>query len=752
MRWLFTVFTCFLACALYFHFLVNTASVEVELTVAQKTDFKIYWAGTGELYSEKNVAAVIATPERKHYSVFLTDIGKVARLRIDTHSYTGEATLKELVIRQEGWAPVILSTAEQFGMLVPLQQIGESRVDNDGLWVRSSGNDSNFELLPVLERQGLDLGWLLLRLAMISAIVFCVLHCASPLAINLRFVPVLLFGVWVLIITMAGIGKDNSHPDEYVHISAITYYQDHWLPPVIDDPTIRNTFSAYGVSPLNNGEIYYLFVGKFHKFLQTFSIPEYFSLRLFNVCLFGLIVLYTIRNRYARMVALPFLVSSQIWYVFSYCAADGFALFFAFLAAVELINPNSLLHRYLKDDGWVVKLFGFVGLGFLLGIIFLLKKNYLPFVVFFYLVLVVKMFFTEEFFWGKKAAVLRLVLITFVGLSVCGLRVGADYLVNGFDREEKIIRLQEEMAHPWYKSATELPGKHISLYRKARGTTLEQIVQVDRWFEKTFRSSFGVFGCFTASGAQVYYNLVRWSGVLMLALVLAAIFRGGGWLGSGLALAALGISGGLIGIALYHSWTIDFQPQGRYLFSIIPIFGILYGWNYAAINRRLLILCLTPMFLLAMCGVIFTPLLSDGCDNNSRKHPTAADMVGKWQAEATSYKDKRTYAGIYDFYAVGNHTYDIMLSDGVHKQGRGVWSMMEGTDFLQMENDTGAVYFGTIEGENSTTITMLTTNNQWGVVLKKEKRIAAQTLIKAEAPSIYILSTPWSLSFLQNDS
>ncbi len=721
MRWLFTVSTCLLACTLYFHFFINTASVEVELTVAQKTDFKIYWAGAGQDYSEKNMAEVTITPERKHYRRSFTDIGKIARLRIDTHSYAGEATLKKLAIRQEGWAPIILSTAEQFGKLVPLQQIAESRVDNDGLWLRSSGNDGNFELLLAPERQGLNLGWLLLRLAVISAIVLCVLFGASPLAINLRFVPVLLFGVWVLIITMAGISKDNSHPDEYVHMSAITYYQDHWLPPVIDDPTIRNTFSAYGVSRLNNGEVYYLFAGKFYKFLQTFSIPEYFSLRLFNVCLFGLIVLYTIRNRYARMVALPFLVSSQIWYIFSYCASDAFALFFAFLAAVELINPNSLLHRYLKGDGWIAKLFGLVVLGFLLGIVFLLKKNYLPFVAFFYLVLAVKLFLAEEFFWEKKAAILRLMLLTLVGLSIFGLRVGADYLVNGFDREEKIVRLQEELAHPWYKAGTEMPRKYVSLYRKVRGTTLEQFVQIDRWFEKTFRSSFGVFGCFTIAGTQVYYDMVRWSGALLLALVLAAIFRGGGSIGSVLAIAALGISGGLIGIAMYDSWTIDFQPQGRHLFAIVPIFGILYGWNYAVINRRLLILCLTPMFLLAMCGVIFAPFLSDGSENNSHKHPTAADMVGKWKAEATSCKDKRTYTGIYDFYAIGNHTYDIVLNDDIHKQGSGVWSMMEGTDFLQMENDTGAVYFGTIEGEDFTTITLFTTNNQWGVVLKKEE-------------------------------
>jgi len=490
-----------------------------------------------------------------------------------------------------------------------LHQIAESRVDNDGLWVFSSGLDGNFELVPAPEKQGLDLGWLLLRMAVISAIIICLLYCASPLAINLRFVPVLLFGVWVLIITMAAVSKDNSHPDEYVHMAAIGYYQDNWLPPLIDDPAIRNTFSAYGVSRLNNGEVYYLFAGKCYKFFKTFSIPDYFSLRLFNICLFGIIVLYTIRNRYARMVALPFLISSQIWYIFSYCASDAFALFFAFLTACELVNPNSLLHRYLKGDGWGAKLFGFVALGFLLGIVFLLKKNYLPFVVFFYLVLAVKLFLTEEFYWEKKAAIIRLLLITFVGLSFFGLRVGADYYVNGFDREEKILQIQEEMAHTWYKPGTELHKKHVTLYRQARGTTLEEIVKIDRFFEKTFRSSFGVFGYFTISGTQVYYDLVRWSGVLLLVLFLAAIFRGGGLIGSGLAIGALGIAGGLIGIALYHSWAFDFQPQGRYLFPLLPVLGILYGWDYTAINRRLLILGLAPMFLLAMYSFIFEALM-----------------------------------------------------------------------------------------------------------------------------------------------
>ena len=607
---LFTVFTCLLACALYFHFFVNTAFVEAKLTVSQQTDLKIYWAEADQPYSEKNMAVAIATPEHKDYRFFLTNIGKIARLRIDTHSYKGEATLKELIVRQEGWAPVTLATAEQFGKLIPLNQIAESRVDNDGIWVLSSGDDPNFELLVTPERQELNMLWLLLRFVAIAGIVSCVLYCASPLAVNLRFVPVLLFGVWVLIVTMAGIGKENSHPEEAVHLAAINYYSlDHWLPPTADDPSIGGSFSRHWVSQLHNGEVSSLFAGKFHKFMQSFSISEYFSARLFNVFLFGLIVLYTIRNRYARMVALPYLISAPLWYGFSVCGPDAFALFFGFLAACELIDPGSLLQRYLKGDGWPAKLVGAVVLGFLLGILFMLKNNFLSFVVFFYLVLIVKLFLTEEFFWDKKAAILRLVIITFLGLSIVGVRVGADYMVNGLDGDENLLRLQEEKTHPWYKPGTELNQIPDSMHQQARGITLQQVIVDEGWFEKIFQSSFGMFDASSIAGAQAYFDLVRWFGAVLLVFLFAAIFRGGGLAGSGLAVAALCVAGGLMALLLYRSWTIDFQAQGLSLFALFPIFGIIYGWNHKVIPQRFLILGVTPMFLLAMYSFIFFGLM-----------------------------------------------------------------------------------------------------------------------------------------------
>ncbi|OEU47155.1 MAG: hypothetical protein BA862_08295 [Desulfobulbaceae bacterium S3730MH12] len=74
---------------------------------------------------------------RKKYGFFLTDLSKVERLRIDTHQYAGTASLG-------------------LDSLIPFQQVEEYRVDESGLWLRSSGNDPSFELIPELHPAAID--------------------------------------------------------------------------------------------------------------------------------------------------------------------------------------------------------------------------------------------------------------------------------------------------------------------------------------------------------------------------------------------------------------------------------------------------------------------------------------------------------------------------------------------------------------------------------------------------------------------
>jgi len=606
---LFTIFACILACALYYHVFVNKAFIEVEIEVTEKSDIKIYYAKPGQHYSETRMAVARTHPGKEKYSFFLADIGRFSKLRLDTHSYKGEAVFKGLTIQQEGYKTVTINSPAGFKQLVPLFQIADSTIDSDGLRVLSSGVDPNFELIVAPQYLGLNWSWLAFRFVVFCGIVVLVLRASRELVVELRFVPVLLFGIWMLIVTMAGISKENAHPDEYVHLSATKYYSDNWLPPEISDPAIDNTFSVYGISRLNNGEVYYLFAGKFNKLLESFKFSNYLGLRLFNVFLFGCIFIYSLKNVTVRLVALPLLISPQIWYIFSYCTSDAFALFVAFVAAWQFADSKSLLNSYLRGEGWLSRVAGVVLLGILFGVLLLLKKNYYPFIALLYLCLAVKIFFTEEFYWERRDVIVRLLAVTLLGVAIFSARVGADYVVNGSDRQHKIETLQEQKALTIYKPSTPLEEKHPFLQRKDRGTTWQEIVRGDRWGEICFESSFGVFGYFTISGSLIYYDLVRWTGICLLVFVVGSIMLRGGVVGGGTALSVVGLSLALICVSFYHSWTVDFQPQGRYLFPILPMFGILCGWHHRAMHRPILIFLVSVMFFLSSYFFIFQGLL-----------------------------------------------------------------------------------------------------------------------------------------------
>lgn len=609
LNFLIALLACAVASAAYYQFMVNTAVVELDISVSQNSKFALYWAAEGGDYSEKRIATIKVHPEKQNYSFYLTDISKVGRLRVDTHRYMGEVTLKRLAIHQEGYESIVLDDSNSFSKLVVLQQIEKTKIDTNGLWLQSVGGDPNFELVVAAHHLGVDKLWLLTRLLVISVLVFAVVYACAPLVKNLALVPILLFGVWLLIITMATLSKENVHPDEYVHIAATAYYADHWLPPAVDDPGIRNTYSVYGVSRLNYGEIYYFFSGKTYKLLEFLNLPAKLAYRFFNVALFGGIFFLSIRNVYARIAALPYLVSSQIWYIFSYCGSDAFALFISYLASWQLIDPNSILHRYLKGGGAMLRLGGLVVLPIFLGTLFILKMNYYPFVGLLYLILGVKMFFTEEYYWEKKDAFKRLILITVLGLSFLGVRIGVDYAVNGLDRKEKIAAVQEEYGDYKYKKSTPPEERVSTLYMKDRGIAFRDLIPKYHWDIQTLQSSFGVFGYFTITGPQHYYLIVKWAGTALLLFILISSFTRGGLLGAGVTGVVCSFSLVLILASLHRSWIADFQPQGRYLFPIIPMFGIALGHNIMAIDRRVLLLLVTSMCMLGLYSFIFFGLL-----------------------------------------------------------------------------------------------------------------------------------------------
>ncbi len=601
----FMLFICILASAYYYTFFIDRAQVVLEIEVSQKTFFKLYWADDSQQFSEKNSALQHLRPSQNKYEFSVPGLGGFTSLRFDPIQYGGEALLKNITISPKGYKSITVDLSE----LQPLNQVDNIISSAEGLQFSSTGNDPFFLYLPQFEKEPFIWFNDLFMMVSLCLILIIIVYYCSSLRGDFGFVPVMLSMVLMLVVIMAGISARNIHPDEYVHLAAASYYQDNWLPPEIEDEAIENTYSVYGMSRLNNGEIYYLLAGKSARFFKALNVDDLLSLRLLNVLLFSLIVLYTIHSIPARAVALPFLISPQIWYVFSYCTSDAFALFICFIAGCELIRPASLLNKALGSESVIKRILPTVTIALLLGLLFLLKKNYYPFIAFFYFCLLLRIVKPDSP-GSRSTAVFRIIALTVFALCFAGIRIGMDYYVNGLDRQEKILTMQEKTAKKNFKPSTELEEKHIYLHKKARGIPLKSLIVKDKWFGKTFQTGFGMYGYFTIKAPPKYYEIAKWFALILLIYFLGTIFIRGSFEDSIVAIIAAMLSVALIGVSLYHSWTMDFQAQGRYLFPILCMSGVVLGRCRELFGARLFVLSVSQLYLLGLYSFIFVALVN----------------------------------------------------------------------------------------------------------------------------------------------
>lgn len=301
------------------------------------------------------------------------------------------------------------------------------------------------------------------------------------------------------------------------------------------------------------------------------------------------------------------LVSPQLWYVFSYCNSDAFALFAATIAGWQVVDKNSLLNRYLSDRGGINRLLTPLILGLMAGLLMMIKKNYYPFALFLLIVVLYGIWLNRENS-SFRTSLIKLFVICLIGISLPMVKLGLDYFVNGVDRNDKIAAMQEELAEPMFNPATELAKRHVYLSMKERGVTLAKMIHVHRWFEKSFRSGFGVYGYMTVSATHVLYDLMRWLIITLVCFVVVSVLVWGSWSDRLTMVAAIGVSAALIGASFHHSWTADFQAQGRYLFPIALLIGVAAAQAERAIGQRIFCVLLSLMFFISSYSFIVVGL------------------------------------------------------------------------------------------------------------------------------------------------
>ena len=419
-----------------------------------------------------------------------------------------------------------------------------------------------------------------------------------------------------LILAMAFISGLDVHPDEIGHEHAASYYSDSWLPPSIDDPRILKTISGFGISYLFRLDIVYFLSGKVALLLSGLVNDYYLRLRLFNVLLFLILILIVARKiRSVPLLVLALVLSPQIWYLFSYFNGDGFAFFIALLIALQLIYPDSLTNQYLNSTTLWGKWSGGVLFGILVGMLLSSKLNYYVYIAFIILIVGWNLFFERGFAqWREnRLQIKKWVFVACMALCIYLPPVVYDQYINDFKKDEKISNFVEKHADYQFKSSTVMnapddsyPGMNLI----SKGLSWQELfLEKSYWRKLSFLSFFGVYSHMSLYADSNYYEMLS---IFLFGMILFIYFYAAYTITpkDGIVLCIVLLFLLLaIGQSTYVSWVGDFEPQGRYLFSIIPM--LLVGLSRLPIvfQKRMIPCFNLILFMFSITSFVFYALL-----------------------------------------------------------------------------------------------------------------------------------------------
>ncbi|MDM8553120.1 hypothetical protein QUF75_00100 [Desulfococcaceae bacterium HSG7] len=602
----------FVVTVMSYFYLFTNIDVEIELQGTPESALQFFWRGKNDPYRESwsRHVNVKQEPQKIDFMIrdykFIRVINPIIKLRIDpAREPDVTIIIKRMVVRQLGFKTIIIETSADFKKLIPLADIKLMRHGADGLEFVTSGEDSQIELTVKSEIDYKFLVPVLFFSLVIGYVLGILFGCFNN---NGRFTYIPYFMIIVLALTLtASIICSNLHLDEIVHVEAAMYYEDHWLPPEICDPDTIDSYSVYGNSRLNTFEIVYLLAGKFSRLLRFTELEQAIRLRLFNILLFLVILAACILKWDYRILALPLIISPQIWYTFSYFNSEAFSLFVLFFISWQSINQDSSLNQFIKNDNGPPKVIHAILLGLAFALTLQIKKTFYIFLIFLALYFFIKLINKE--FPSPLSALKRIFLILLIAVSIFGLRYSLDVYINGFDRKTKIAECKEKMAEPIYKMSTELHKTHTYLSLRDRGITLKQLFSSRNWGLLTFASTFGIYNYAPAASKHYYkivFLLVMWLSILVCISAFSPFNRSNVLM----LLSFILCSAFLIGSSIRHSWLNDFQAQGRYLFPIFTMSGVLIYELLRSLNKRFHNFLIITMFLLGIYSYIFIFLIN----------------------------------------------------------------------------------------------------------------------------------------------
>ncbi|CDZ24838.1 putative membrane protein [[Clostridium] cellulosi] len=361
----------------------------------------------------------------------------------------------------------------------------------------------------------------------------------------------------------------NAHPDEQETYKAIQYYYTHWNIADIRDPLVY--FSIYGTTRMAELNPYYYIAGKVGA-LFSWVLNYQTEFRIFNLLLLAFIIgLAACRNKKARILLPMLMLTPQAWYLYSYGTSDAWDLFLSILILYQIVNPDSMLNKYLGTS--ISKksvLFGLLA-SLLFALQLMSKPNYFVTLVMAFIILLIRLVSDDKI--NKKEFFIKCLALLLCTFAIFGIRKGVDLAQYGFNKAQIVQELKEEKADKAFKPSTPVNEKWSTMQLHDRNVSLKTILTEKQFFQKSFVSFIGSYGYLQYMGPAAYINLM-----LFLYLALYAIIfyycvksRNRRVIIEFIAMNAILLLS--VGLSVYNSWFVDFQPQGRYLLPMLIPFA-----------------------------------------------------------------------------------------------------------------------------------------------------------------------------------
>lgn len=421
------------------------------------------------------------------------------------------------------------------------------------------------------------------------------------------------------IVAMALISKYNVHPDERSHVTTADYYLRWWLPPPAGDVRVLPSISAYGFSYHYNPTPTYFLAGRTVAPIRDLIRHPFRAFRLWNAALFAVVVGVALRLRDRRFALLLLLCPAQVWYLFSYFNDDAMALALSLLCCWQVTVPGAATARFLAADDWRTGRWGALGLALMLALLLLSKQNYRVFLGFLGLYAVWTLAFSGDFRRARRLG-LKWCALALAALCLAWPRLALDAWINrpdapgnrGLSKWQRVREVADSTAISGFRpSQSGTEDAYPGLDMRSSGTSfLDLFNQRYRWHEITFQSLVGVYGYVSIYGDAPFYLAMLAAYLSLLATVSFLTWRHGTRPQQLLWLLCLLTWAALVLASARHSWMVDFEPQGRYLFPGIGVLFLAFSQLRTCLPEKLLWRYGVLIWLLSCYSFLFTGLRS----------------------------------------------------------------------------------------------------------------------------------------------